>query len=312
MSKIENFGQALPPVTRNVARKVATVKTPRVVKPVQFTCYRHTSTGVCFISKKGDSIHRRLFEGSSFKECQNYLYSDDGYAELCVRWDIIKEQDNVSDSDVRTDSESINTWDKWELDGLTVERFHRTFPFRGVEFGDWVSETERRNFLQKTFVALCDLEALIGKLPLEGLGIAFGDRGAGRKASAHYEPTNHVINLTKRTGAGSLAHELFHSMDTDDQYSTQVMGYVPRSFLDRCQRMDKSRSKAYWATKREIGARVFESWVKDKMEEQGFVNEFLVNIISLNEFSKNKGMYPYLLESEKAFVYKYLDGKYLC
>lgn len=308
--QIQNFGEALPPVVRSKTQsKVGT--TTRKVKPLQFTCYKHLATGVHFISKKNDPLHRRLYEGGCFRECADYLYSEDGYSELCARWEIVKSRDNVSDADVRTSSEVINTWVLWDTEVMTMERFHKYFSFRGMEWGDWVSDTERRQFLQKTFVALCDLENLIGKLDLSALGIAWGDRGAGKKASAHYEPQNHVINLTKRAGGGCLAHELFHSFDTDDQYSTQVMGYVPRSFIARCKLMDKSRSKVYWSTKREIGARVFEQWVKDKMFETGWVNEFLVNITPVESFAKNPELYPYLLEDEKSLVYKYLDSKFL-
>jgi hypothetical protein len=55
-------------------------------------------------------------------------------------------------------------------------------------------------------------------LPLEGishqgqLGIAFGARGHG-SALAHYEPVQRVINLTRKKGVGSLAHEWGHFID---------------------------------------------------------------------------------------------------
>jgi hypothetical protein len=44
------------------------------------------------------------------------------------------------------------------------------------------------------------------------LGLAFGARGKGR-AAAHYEPGKLVINLTKLSGAGTLAHEWGHALD---------------------------------------------------------------------------------------------------
>ena len=44
------------------------------------------------------------------------------------------------------------------------------------------------------------------------LALAFGSRGKGR-ALAHYEPGRHVINLTKMSGAGCLAHEWGHALD---------------------------------------------------------------------------------------------------
>jgi hypothetical protein len=44
------------------------------------------------------------------------------------------------------------------------------------------------------------------------LAVAFGARGVGR-AAAHYEPARKVINLTRMSGAGFVAHEFFHAID---------------------------------------------------------------------------------------------------
>jgi hypothetical protein len=44
------------------------------------------------------------------------------------------------------------------------------------------------------------------------LGLAFGARGHGR-ASAHYEPGSKVINITRKHGVGTLAHEWGHALD---------------------------------------------------------------------------------------------------
>jgi len=50
------------------------------------------------------------------------------------------------------------------------------------------------------------------------LAVAIGARGKGsagfgKAASAHYEPVERVINLTKMKGGGSLAHEWFHAFE---------------------------------------------------------------------------------------------------
>src|SRR3546814_16005623 len=44
------------------------------------------------------------------------------------------------------------------------------------------------------------------------LAVAFGSRGSG-KAAAHYEPGRRVVNVTRMSGAGSLAHEFAHALD---------------------------------------------------------------------------------------------------
>lgn len=48
---------------------------------------------------------------------------------------------------------------------------------------------------------------------VQNLGLALGARGRGGSASAHYEPAQHVINLTKTKGGGALAHEWMHAYD---------------------------------------------------------------------------------------------------
>ncbi|GGI85829.1 hypothetical protein GCM10007978_24380 [Shewanella hanedai] len=102
----------------------------------------------------------------------------------------------------------------------TPELFSNTFGFRGVQFGNWVEGIKRQNDLNYAFDGLMDLASVINVPPmalsLNGqLGLAFGARGKGGKnsAAAHYEPNSVVINLTKKQGSGSLAHEWFHALD---------------------------------------------------------------------------------------------------
>ncbi|HHO42353.1 MAG TPA: hypothetical protein ENN12_03235, partial [Epsilonproteobacteria bacterium] len=107
---------------------------------------------------------------------------------------------------------------------LTSESFMNTFGFRAVEFGNWLRQTkelnEREEVLNHAYDAFMDFAEAMDIPPKAiGLGgrlaIAFGSRGKGGKnaASAHYEPSRMVINLTKLKGAGSLAHEWFHAVD---------------------------------------------------------------------------------------------------
>ena len=92
-----------------------------------------------------------------------------------------------------------------------------TFGFRGGEFGNWTNEADRQQSLNQAYDGLLDLARVLNLPPkalsLNGeLGIAFGARGSG-KASAHYEPAKVVINLTRTSGAGALAHEWAHAVD---------------------------------------------------------------------------------------------------
>lgn len=97
--------------------------------------------------------------------------------------------------------------------------FLDSFGFRGVEFGNWNNQEERQVVMNHAYDGLLDLAELLNippkALSLNGdLALAFGSRGQGLTgARAHYERDYGVINLTKMSGAGSLAHEWFHSLD---------------------------------------------------------------------------------------------------
>ncbi|MFW8637497.1 LPD38 domain-containing protein [Cribrihabitans pelagius] len=129
-------------------------------------------------------------------------------------------------------------------------------------------------------------------LSLNGeLGLAFGARGSGRKAAAHYEPGEVVINLTKGQGAGSLAHEWWHAMDhyfarqggksalllTEVRTSTLSDGIRPElvaafdglmslvrkgGLKVRSAVADQRKSKPFFATMPEMTARAFESYAE--------------------------------------------------
>lgn len=107
-------------------------------------------------------------------------------------------------------------------DGRNVDEqmLMEVFGFRGVEYGNWLPQGERQTVLNHAFDAFMDLSEVL-KLPPKAMGlggelaIAFGARGRGgkRAACAHYEPARVVINLTRLSGAGFLAHEWGHALD---------------------------------------------------------------------------------------------------
>lgn len=102
---------------------------------------------------------------------------------------------------------------------VSIETFIQTFKFRGIEFGNWVTQAERQGFLDATYDAFMDLARIFGLPPtfasLGGtLGIAFGSRGKGSdNAAAHFELNQWLIHLTKTKGVGSLCHEFGHALD---------------------------------------------------------------------------------------------------
>ena len=208
---------------------------------------------------------------------------------------------------------------------VTPQMFGETFGFRGVEFGNWVEQGRRQKDLNDAFDALMDMAAIIGVPPkalsLNGeLGLAFGARGGGgvNPAAAHYEPGKIVINLTKKSGAGSLGHEWWHALDNyfsrmrskGDGMMTDALdvslasrgspfqhqGAVRKEMIEafgavmkairqtaikaRSAKLDAKRSKEYWTTDPEMSARAFESYLISKLQDQEASNDYLANIVA--------------------------------
>ena len=100
---------------------------------------------------------------------------------------------------------------------INADIWQREFSFRGVEFGNWLSQKDRQDSMNYCYEALHDLaDALeIDKKDIAfggELALAFGARGRSGAAS-HYEFMRRVINLTKMHGAGTLAHEWAYALD---------------------------------------------------------------------------------------------------
>jgi hypothetical protein len=215
---------------------------------------------------------------------------------------------------------------------ISSEQFAQTFGFRGVEFGNWVNNTERQQRVNMAYDALMDLATVIGIPPqaisLNGeLGFAFGARGK-RGASAHYEPGKVVINLTKENGAGTIAHEWFHAFDN---YLSRKMGsslsYVSESqkyereaivvalnnirsafrqtqIIQRSDKADKRKGALYFGQAREYYARGFEVFIKEELKKQGFSNSFLVDFkVGVPKEASHAEVYPYAIGEEVELIY---------
>lgn len=98
--------------------------------------------------------------------------------------------------------------------------FLNELKFRAGEFGNWLSNDDRQANLNFAYEAFRDLARVLQIRPEDvsldnKLAIAFGARGRGgaNAGAAHYEPDRQVINLTKMSGAGCLAHEWGHGLD---------------------------------------------------------------------------------------------------
>jgi hypothetical protein len=103
---------------------------------------------------------------------------------------------------------------------VDVEDFINTFGLfpGGVDFGNWVNQTERAAHLNAIYDAMYDLADLSGISPkMLGLGqklkMAVGAQGRGGKTAAHFIKGLNEINLTKTKGDGTLGHEWQHGLD---------------------------------------------------------------------------------------------------
>lgn len=176
-----------------------------------------------------------------------------------------------------------------------------------------------------------------------GLAFGARGSGGKNAAAAHFEPDMVVINLTKANGFGSLGHEWFHAMDnyfsrmlgkadghiTDirtDRYAPvigknavtstsvrpealaafkELMTAIRNSdFYKRSVELDKRRSKDYWSTNTELGARAFESYLISKAEANGESNDYLANIVSEETHKISNEMfgeepYPYPTKADQ-------------
>ena len=105
---------------------------------------------------------------------------------------------------------------------VDVQDFLQTFAFLpgGIDFGNWVNQSERAAHLNAIYDAMYDLADIAGISPEmlglnEKLKLAVGAQGRGGKTAAHFVPGANEINLTKTKGDGSLGHEWQHALDSN-------------------------------------------------------------------------------------------------
>ncbi|GAA5525546.1 hypothetical protein Maes01_02116 [Microbulbifer aestuariivivens] len=93
----------------------------------------------------------------------------------------------------------------------------RTFGFRSISIGRWVTRQERDRAAGLFYDALADLMAILSGpeflVSLRGtLSFQYGI-GGRPGVSAFYEPAARSFSLAKNAGPGSIAHEWFHALD---------------------------------------------------------------------------------------------------
>lgn len=129
----------------------------------------------------------------------------------------------VSDKGISVEA-AERVGEAWRMEGEDVssDKLRDTFGFKGVNFGTWMkgdsNQAERQLHLNHAYDSFMDLADLLGvphkTMSLNGmLGVAIGAQGSGGAHAAHFVPGVNEINLTRTSGAGSLAHEFGHAVD---------------------------------------------------------------------------------------------------
>jgi hypothetical protein len=135
---------------------------------------------------------------------------------------------------IRSGPEMPKTYDYGDIDYIK-----EYYNLKGIEFGNWLSQQDRNNYMSGLGISLYDLHRALAfnpkQISLRGkITVAFGARGRGN-ATGHFEPSTFAINLTRykrpkkgstlekrfdRTklllqsgGVGTFAHEFGHALD---------------------------------------------------------------------------------------------------
>ncbi|WP_163321694.1 LPD5 domain-containing protein [Draconibacterium mangrovi] len=297
-------------------------------KGTKFSVYQDTKTKNFFIGKKTATGVLRLVDGLERSEAFTMLKNQ--HAQLQELWDNKKKNPNERRS---TNRARVGT-DYRNGKDITPEEFTNEFGFRGVQFGNWVNNQERQDALNDAYDALRDLATALNissrAISLGGeLGLAFGARGSGGKQapSAHYESGQVVINLTKRSGAGSLAHEWWHALDNyfsrkrgkndfltekprqgvvvdgrnvvPDERIRKEMHEAFQAVVDkikasglpkRSEILDETRSKRYWSQMLEMTARSFENFIIEKLGATNEQNDYLANFKEIGDWITDGGL----------------------
>ena len=129
----------------------------------------------------------------------------------------------ISDKGISVESaERVGPVRRLEGEDISAQRLIDEFGFKGVNFGNWMktpaAKAEAQLHLNHAYDALFDLAEILNVPPkalsLNGmLGLAIGAQGSGGAHAAHFVPGVNEINLTRTSGAGSLAHEWGHALD---------------------------------------------------------------------------------------------------
>lgn len=302
-------------------------------KRVDMSVYVKRFTGDAFIGVKVGSRVVEIKSGfDSTKDARQYMTEN-----LTALEDEVIARRKDANKQFRSDTNRTRDGIVEREGNVSPEDFTNAFGFRGVQFGNWVEGARRQQDLNNAYDSLVDLSRLMG-IPTRGislngkLGLAFGARGKGgpNAALAHFEPGTFVINLTKKSGKGSLAHEWFHALDYNfgnleaasnkiarsannldmrpemqEKWKNLIKAIDDSGMRERSAKLDQLKQQPYWQTKVEMVARAFETWVINENSHQGITNDYLANV--LPDDSTDTYPYPTQKELDNGIAQAYSD-----
>ncbi len=194
----------------------------------------------------------------------------------------------------------------WDHKDIDIQAILQEYSLKGFEFGRYVNNEDRYDFVLAAKSALHDLSWLLKtqNIGISGeIGIAFGARGRGGHAAAHFEPGRNMINLTKMSGAGTLAHEYGHALDYNigglvdqnkrywalsggrsmsrwlDDNTGGACRLLMRQLISEIKDTDSfarlKKASDYWHYNTEVFARYFEQWCCYTLRQAHQSNSFL-------------------------------------
>lgn len=202
-----------------------------------------------------------------------------------------------------------------DFEFIPQEVLLKRFDIAAFEYGHWTTQNDRLDFLASCQASLSDMQKVTGfkSIGFKKVGIAYGARGKGGRAIAHFEPWSFMINLTKERGFGSFAHEYGHAIDYFfgghierssstvslsggsstatlidlKDYKAGSLRYMMADLLksiiwvkdgqksESYQRLSQKADSDYWFRHTEIFARTFEQFVQYELAKNKVVNVFL-------------------------------------
>ncbi len=219
----QDFDQFLPKVIDRITDDVAPSKSAdkKSRRRVALKVFQNFETQNFEIGFKGGNGEFTILKdlGKTDKD-KALAYLEQNYNELADKLEKMREFTMRSEADTDRVGPQYRTGD------VTVEEFSETFGLRAVQWGNstLASQKEAQEKLNSAYDAFMDMSEIIGISPkavgLDGsLAIAFGARGKGGVSKggfstvAHFEWDEVIINLTRKRGSGSLAHEFWHALD---------------------------------------------------------------------------------------------------